>query len=271
MYSDYHLLNKIAVVTGGAGLLGKGFASTLAQHGATVALVDKSLEVATQVATDLIRDDKELNVIPFQCDISNPLEVRELVNKVIRQFSKVDILVNNAATKTDDLKSFFEPFETYKFEIWKEVMSVNIDGMFLMSQAFGNQMLKQQTKGTIIQISSVYGVVAPDSRIYKGSEYLGMEISSPAVYSVSKAAVIGLTRYLAAYWGSQDIRVNSLSPGGIYSGQNEVFEELYSSRVPMGRMGSVEELNEALLFLASEKSSYMTGQNLVIDGGLTCW
>jgi NAD(P)-dependent dehydrogenase (short-subunit alcohol dehydrogenase family) len=114
-------------------------------------------------------------------------------------------------------------------------------------------------------------MVAPDHRIYDGSNYMGVKIGSPAVYSVSKAAVIGLTRYLAAYWGAQNIRVNTLTPGGISSGQNEIFEKLYSKRVPLGRMGATEELNSALLFLASDTSSYITGQNIVVDGGLTCW
>jgi NAD(P)-dependent dehydrogenase (short-subunit alcohol dehydrogenase family) len=117
----------------------------------------------------------------------------------------------------------------------------------------------------------VYGVVAPDQRIYEGSQYLGRAINTPAVYSASKAAVIGLTRYLASYWGAQGIRVNTLTPGGVESGQNDVFSRKYSARVPLARMARADEMQSALLFLASDASSYMTGQNLVIDGGLTCW
>lgn len=193
------------------------------------------------------------------------------MRKVSNIFGKIDILHNNAATKTDSLRSFFEPFESYNLSTWREVMSVNLDGMFLMAQSVGNQILSQGSAGSIIQTASIYGVVAPDQRIYAESKYLGVEINTPAVYSASKAAVIGLTQYLAAYWGKQNIRVNSLTPGGIGSGQNNVFKFNYSNRVPMGRMGKVEELSAALLFLASDASSYVTGQNLIVDGGLTCW
>ena len=123
----------------------------------------------------------------------------------------------------------------------------------------------------LIQTASIYGVVAPDQRIYEGSHYLGRVINTPAVYSASKAAVIGLTKYLASYWGAHGIRVNTLTPGGVESGQNDVFSRKYSARVPMGRMAQADEMQSALLFLASDASSYMTGQNLIIDGGLTCW
>lgn len=271
MLTGLILQNKIALVTGGGGILGKSFSTTLAKNGATVILVEKSAEVADQAANNVLSGDALLKIIPFGCDVSKPSEVAKLIETVIERYGKIDILLNNAATKTEDLNDFIEPFETYKLETWREVMSVNIDGMFLMAQAVGNQMLKQQTRGTIIQTASIYGMVAPDHRIYDGSNYLGIKIGSPAVYSVSKAAVIGLTRYLATYWGAQNIRVNTLTPGGISSGQNETFEKLYSKRVPLGRMGATEELNSALLFLASDTSSYITGQNIVVDGGLTCW
>lgn len=265
--------DKVAIITGGGGILGKNFSSLLANCGATVLLVDKTLSIANQAAEEIKATEKNehLRIFAFECDVSQPKDVNFLVSEAVSQFGRIDILHNNAATKTDELNDFFEPFETYRLETWKNVMSVNIDGMFLMAQAVGVQMLKQETRGCIIQTASIYGVVAPDHRIYKGSQYLDREISSPAVYSASKAAVIGLSRYLAAYWGSENIRVNTLTPGGISSGQNPMFEERYSNRVPMGRMGTVEELNSAFLFLASDASSYVTGQNIVIDGGLTCW
>ncbi len=270
--NDYFdLKSKVALVTGGAGILGKNFCKTLANQGAGVALVDKTYEMAFAAAESLLKQDATLSIIPFGCDVSNPEQVSETVSKVSSAFGKIDILHNNAATKTELLTSFFKPFESYDLSTWREVMSVNLDGMFLMAQAVGNQMIKQGTPASIIQTASVYGVVAPDQRIYEGSKYLGIEINTPAVYSASKAAVIGLTQYLAAYWGKQNIRVNSLTPGGISSGQNEIFERNYSNRVPLGRMGKVEELGAALLFLASDASSYVTGQNIVVDGGLTCW
>ncbi len=150
-------------------------------------------------------------------------------------------------------------------------MSVNLDGMFLVAQAVGRRMVEQKIGGSIVQTSSIYGVVAPDQRIYEGSQYMGRPINTPAVYSTSKAGVIGLTRYLAAYWGDAGIRVNTITPGGVESGQNDEFRQRYTARVPLGRMADRRDMLGALVFLASDASSYVTGQNLIVDGGLTCW
>ena len=150
-------------------------------------------------------------------------------------------------------------------------MSVNIDGMFLVAQSVGIQMVKQDCGGSIIQTSSIYGLAAPDQRIYSGSSYLGREINTPAVYTTSKAAVIGLTNHLATYWAEKGIRVNTLTPGGVESGQNEEFKRRYSARVPLGRMAIASEMVGALIYLASDASSYVTGQNIIVDGGLNAW
>jgi NAD(P)-dependent dehydrogenase (short-subunit alcohol dehydrogenase family) len=150
-------------------------------------------------------------------------------------------------------------------------MAVNLDGMFLVAQAVGNRMIEQGTGGSIIQTSSIYGVLASDKRIYEGSLYLGRQIGNPGVYSASKAAVVGLTKYLAAYWADKGIRVNTLVPGGVESGQNETFKQKYSARVPLGRMARGEEMVGALIYLASDASSYVTGQDIVVDGGLSAW
>jgi NAD(P)-dependent dehydrogenase (short-subunit alcohol dehydrogenase family) len=190
---------------------------------------------------------------------------------VLDRFGAVHVLHNNAATKTDDLDAFFAPFETYGLAQWRKVMSVNLDGMFLVAQAVGRRMIEQGTGGSVICTASVYGMVAPDPRIYEGSNYMGLAINTPAVYSASKAGVIGLARHLAAHWAPHKIRVNVLTPGGVESGQNDAFLRRYADRVPLGRMGRAGELEGALLYLASDASSYMTGQNLVVDGGLTCW
>ena len=150
-------------------------------------------------------------------------------------------------------------------------MAVNLDGMFLIAQAVGKQMVYQDKGGSIIQTSSIYGIVAPDHRVYEGSVYLERKINTPAVYTASKAAVIGLTKYLATYWAEKGIRVNTLTPGGTQSGQNEEFQQKYSQRVPMNRMGDAKEMVGALLYLASDASTYVTGQNIIVDGGLTSW
>ena len=165
---------------------------------------------------------------------------------------------------------FFAPLEHFSDETWRDVMHVNLDAMFYLARDIGTRMAKRQS-GSIIQTASIYGVVAPDQRIYEGSEYMDMEINTPAVYSASKAGVVGLTQYLACYWAKDGVRVNTLTPGGIESGQNDIFKEKYSNRIPMGRMGQSEELVGALIYLASNASSYVTGQNLIIDGGLTAW
>ena len=205
------------------------------------------------------------------CDVTSPGEVGKMVEEVVGTLGKINVLHNNAASKSEDVVEFFASFEDYTFTQWRDIMNVNIDGMFLVAQAVGKQMLAQGKGGSIIQTASIYGVVAPDHRIYEGSEYMGVEINTPAVYATSKAAVIGLTKYLATYWAKENIRVNAITPGGVESGQNEEFQSLYSSRVPMGRMGQPSEMVAALLYLASDASSYVTGQNLIVDGGLTVW
>ena len=265
----FSLANKVVVVTGGAGLLGQVFCQALVDVGAHVAIVDLDLASAETVAKRINKSDAQ-RVIAVGSDITSPESVTQMVANVVKQLGRIDVLVNNAASKGSSLDAFFESFEDYSLKTWREVMSVNIDGLFLVAQAVGKQM-KKQGGGSIIQTSSIYGVVAPDQRIYEGSEYNGRPINTPAVYSASKSAVNGLTNYLATYLASSKIRVNSLTPGGIASGQNSEFNKKYSNRVPLGRMGEASELVGALIYLASDASSYVTGQNLIVDGGLSAW
>jgi NAD(P)-dependent dehydrogenase (short-subunit alcohol dehydrogenase family) len=266
----FSLKGKTALVTGAVGILGKTFCSALAEHGANVVVVDCCGEEAKDFA-DTLSHAHGIRTLGIACDVSRPESVTSMIKEVSMTFSSIDILHNNAATKSSNVQSFFKSFEDYDLNTWNEVMSVNINGMFLVAQAVGRQMLQQNTGGSIIQTSSIYGVVAPDQRIYQDSDYMGCTINSPAIYSVSKAAVIGLTQYLAAYWASKNIRVNCISPGGVESGQNDAFIKNYSSRVPMNRMAKRDELVGTLLYLASEASSYVTGQNIIVDGGLTVW
>jgi NAD(P)-dependent dehydrogenase (short-subunit alcohol dehydrogenase family) len=268
----FDLTGKTAVVTGGAGILGARFCGALAEHGANVTIVDLNKEAAMETRKKLITNGlpKE-QLYALDCDVSDPASVAAMVDATVERFCSIDVLLNNAASKSNDLEAFFAPFETFSLEEWRKIMSVNIDGMFLVAQAVGRQMLVQDRGGSIIQTASIYGVVAPDPRIYEGSHYLGRQINTPAVYSASKAAVIGLSLYLAAYWGEQGIRVNTLSPGGVESGQNEIFQQRYGARVPLGRMARGDEMLGAIVFLASDASSYFTGQNVVVDGGLSCW
>jgi NAD(P)-dependent dehydrogenase (short-subunit alcohol dehydrogenase family) len=262
---DPRLDGRVALLTGGGGILGTHFAAGLARAGAKVAVVDLNLDAA-KASADAAGEGAQ----PFACDVSDAASVKACVDAIIAAFGRIDILINNAATKTADPRAFFEPFETYSLDIWREVMGVNIDGMFLMAQAVGPHMIAGGG-GSIVQTASIYGLVGPDARIYEGSDYLGGAINTPAVYSASKAAVVGLTKWLATHWAAQGIRVNALVPGGVGSGQNSVFGDLYSARVPIGRMARAEEMVGPLLFLASDAASYVTGQVLAADGGWTAW
>lgn len=266
----FDLSEKTAIVTGGLGILGRRFCQGLAEFGAGVAVVDLDGGEATRYAREL---SKEFGVKTegIECDVSSSRSVETMVRTVVERFGQVHILHNNAASKSADLDAFFAPFEQYSLEEWRKVMAVNIDGMFLVAQAVGNRMIDQGTGGSIIQTSSIYGILASDKRIYEGSFYLGRQIGNPGVYSSSKAAVVGLTRFLAAHWADKGIRVNTLAPGGVESGQNETFKQRYSARVPLGRMARGEEMVGTLIYLASDASSYVTGQTLVVDGGLSVW
>ena len=225
---------------------------------------------ATVEHTPVLADLLGIPHILISCDVADPKEVNHTVASVIAQFKKIDILLNNAATKTRDLTAFFSPFGDYSLAAWREIMAVNLDGMFLMAQAVGKQMVSNRS-GSIIQTASIYSMLGPDQRIYEGSHYLGREINTPAVYTASKAGVIGLTKHLAALWGSEGVRVNALCPGGVSSGQNEEFNKKYSARVPMNRMAKEIDIVGPMLFLASDASSYVTGQVLFADGGLSAW
>jgi NAD(P)-dependent dehydrogenase (short-subunit alcohol dehydrogenase family) len=168
------------------------------------------------------------------------------------------------------LEAFFAPIEDYELTTWREVMAVNLDAMFVVAQEIGKRMVSRG-KGSIIQTASIYGIMAPDPRIYEGSYYLGREINTPPVYAASKAGVVGLSKYLATLWAPANVRVNTLVPGGVESGQNETFKQRYAARVPLGRMANAEEMVGALIYLASDASSYVTGHTLVVDGGLSAW
>lgn len=268
--NQFDLHGKVAVVTGGAGILGTHFCAGLAESGAMVAVIDLQAKKAQESAQELTERYK-IKAIGLGCDVSEPESVQAMVTEVIAEFGEINILHNNAAGKSDDLEAFFAPFEEYRLDQWRKIMSVNLDGMFLVAQAVGKQMVVQGKGGSIIQTASIYGVMAPDHRIYEGSFYLGRQINTPAVYVASKAAVIGLTKYLATYWAVHGIRVNTLTPGGTESGQNDEFKLRYSARIPMNRMAKATEMVGALLYLASDASSYVTGQNIIVDGGLHAW
>ncbi|WP_448585436.1 SDR family oxidoreductase [Thermaurantiacus sp.] len=270
-FDQFSLAGRVAIVTGGAGILGEVFCRGLSAAGARVVVADLDRVRAATLADDITATAAgDRRAIGAEVDVGDPRSVAQLVEQTEKLFGGIDILVNNAATKGSDLSAFFTETEEFTLETWREVMRVNLDGLFLMAQACGQQMLKKG-RGSIINIASIYGLVGADCRIYEGAEYLGRAINTPPVYAASKAGVIGLTRHLATHWSGRGVRVNALTPGGVESGQSDRFRQAYAARVPMGRMARRNEMLGGLLYLASDASSYVTGHNLVIDGGWTAW
>ncbi len=264
----FDLSGKTALVTGACGLLGRRFAAGLAEFGADLVLVDLDAGKSADLAADMAKRYC-VKAVGLACNVADPDAVSHMTEAAER-FASVDILLNNAASKGSSLDAFFAPVESFDLAAWREIMSVNLDGVFLVAQAVGKRMAARG-RGSVIQTASIYGLLAPDQRIYEGSDYNGRGINTPAVYTASKAGVIGLTRHLATYWAAQGVRVNTLTPGGVASGQNDEFNRRYSARIPLGRMAEADDLVGAAIFLASDASRYITGQNIVVDGGLSAW
>jgi len=271
IFDKFKLDGQVAVVTGGAGLLGKEFCRTLAEAGAAVVVADLNGSVANQVAATLKAAGYQ--AMPFEVDITDKTSVEALVATTTRTYGRLDVLVCSAAMDPKFDKSHQgqnrNTFEDYPLEAWRQALDVNLTGMFLCTQAAVKPMLAQD-HGSIITLCSTYGLVGPDQRIYQRP---GEDTQSykPIFYSVTKAGVLGLTRYLATYYAGKNIRANSLTPGGIFNDNDDTFLQNYSARAVLGRMANKDEMNGALLFLASDASSYMTGANLVVDGGWTAW
>ncbi len=265
--TSFTLQGMNILVTGAAGILGRHFCSGLVHAGAHVIAVDLHQE-GLEALVDHVGLPDSLTLV--RCDVSDEQSVVATIDRLWSDHGQIHGLLNNAASKSDSLDQFFADFESSTLANWRQVTSVNLDAAYVVAREVGGRMANVKT-GSIVQISSIYAVVGPDQRIYEGSKYLGRQISSPAVYSASKAGILGLTRFLATLWGEQGIRVNSVTPGGVSSGQNEVFENQYSERVPMKRMATERDIVGPVVFLFSEAASYITGQNLIVDGGLTAW
>jgi NAD(P)-dependent dehydrogenase (short-subunit alcohol dehydrogenase family) len=273
VFAPFDLTGRVSVVTGGLGLLGRQFCRTLAGAGSAVVIVDIDGQKTAALSEEMEKEG--YRVLGSKTDITHPAAVQSMVRSTLKTFGRLDVLVNSAA-----LDPKFDPaaqagqatplgsFEYYPVESWKQALDVNLTGMFLCCQAAVRPML-EQGRGVIINICSTYGLVGPDQRLYQRE---GRQSSfKPVYYSVTKAGVLGLTRYLAAYYAGRNIRVNALSPGGVFHGHEPEFLKAYSARTVLGRMAEPGEMNGALLFLASDASSYMTGANLVVDGGWTAW
>jgi NAD(P)-dependent dehydrogenase (short-subunit alcohol dehydrogenase family) len=264
----FSLKNRTAIVTGAIGLIGKEHCKALSEAGANVVVTDIDEIKCTEFAGTLSTES-----IGAALDVTKPESIKNLRDKILKKFGHIDILVNNAAINDmfENPKTASEQskFENYPLELWQKSVDVNLTGVFLCSQILGSEMVKKKS-GSIINIASTYGITAPDQSLYIKEDGTQSFFKPPA-YSATKGAVIMFTKYLAAYWGKDGVRVNTLTPGGVENNQDEFFIEKYSAKTPLGRMADPSDYKGALIFLASDASSYMTGANLVVDGGWTCW
>ena len=270
----FALSGRTAVITGGAGLLGERHAEALAEFGCVTVLLDTNKQKANRVADRMFRT-YGIEALAYECDITQKSVLEDVETDIIKRFGGVDILINNAAVdaKVDNEGAGipFSRLETFTLEQWNTEIAVGLTGSFLCAQVFGSQMVKKG-KGVIINISSDLGVISPDQRIYRKKGLLeeGQPVK-PVTYSVIKHGIIGLTKYLSTYWADKGVRANALCPAGVYNNQPEEFVRKISKLVPLGRMATQDEYKAAIVFLASDASSYMNGATLVIDGGRSIW
>jgi len=262
-----NLENKNIVVTGGLGLLGQSLCEELAALNANVIILD----IQNKKKINQIKNYKKLkkNFLYLKCDTSKKKDVENAKNIIVKKFKNINVLINAAAiTDAIEKKKFkLSKFENFSFEEWNKSISTNLNSLFLCSQIFGKELIKNK-KSSIINIASIYGMVGPDQNIYKNKYKKKTFFKSPS-YPTSKGAVISFTRYLAAYWGSKGLRVNSVSPGGIFNNQNKIFVKKYSNKTLLNRMANPKDISSVIIFLCSDQSSYMTGSNVVVDGGWT--
>ena len=267
----FSLEGRVAVVTGALGLLGREHCRALAKYGAHVVATDLDASGCEAFVRDLPPGAEHHAGIA--ADITRPEDVASLKDRIMARFGRVDVLVNNAAVddkfSSDASAAELSKFENYPLELFKRSLDANVVGTFLCSQVLGTEMAKAG-RGSIVNVASTYGVVAPDQAIYRRPDG-SQRFWKSAAYPTTKGAVLSFTRFLATYWASRGVRVNALSPGGVENAQDRHFVDAYSARTPLGRMAKPTDYAGALVFLASDASGYMTGGNLVVDGGWTAW
>ena len=275
MKDIFSLKDKIAVITGGSGFLGSGFALTLSNIGAIPIVLDKNKN-SLQLLEKKFKK-KKLKGFFLLVDLDDENKVNVAIDLIIKKYRKIDCLINAAGfTGQAMLKTnvnFFEKFEKYNFQLWQSSLNGNLSSVFLVTKSVAKHMIKRK-KGSIVNIASDVGIISPDHRIYEPNKkfnYKGVSFNTPISYSVAKSGIISMTRYLATYWAKKGIRVNCISPAGVYKKHNKKFVEQLSQRIPIGRMAKSYELNGAIIYLCSNASSFVTGHNLVVDGGRTIW
>jgi NAD(P)-dependent dehydrogenase (short-subunit alcohol dehydrogenase family) len=269
----FSLKERVAVITGGAGLLGTKHAEAIAEAGGNPVLID--LAAANPSArADAISEQYKVPCLGLAGDITDLAQVEKMRDTVLERFGRIDILINNAANNPKMERQegkAFSRLEDFPIEIWEADLRVGLMGAFLCSRVFGAEMARRKS-GVILNIASDLAVIAPDQRLYREPGLPENEQPvKPVTYSVVKSGLVGLTRYLATYWKDAGIRANAISPGGVYNGQPDDFVGRLSQLIPLGRMAHADEYKGAILFLCSDASSYMTGANLIVDGGRSCW
>ncbi len=262
----FDVSREIVLITGVAGQLGGEYAQAFLERGARVV----GLDIRSSAGSDALSAQYPANYLFCVADVTEKASLQKALNEVVSKFGTPTVLINNAAIDSPPSAPPEEngPFEDYPEASWDKVIDVNLKGVYLCCQVFGAAMAKV-CNGSIINIASIYGVVSPDQNLYEYRRKRGEVFYKPVAYSASKSGILNLTRYLAVYWAKKNVRVNSLTIAGVFSNQEQVFLDDYCGRIPIGRMANVSEYNGSVLFLASEASRYMTGANLVIDGGWT--
>lgn len=266
----FDLEGRVAAVTGGAGMLGREHALALFETGATVALLDVDGQGLAD-AVEQVTGESRGNALAIEVDITDQGAVRAAFAELVARAGRIDVLVNNAAIDPKVESPALSRLESFPVEQWERELAVGLTGAFHCSREAGGWMAGHDG-GAIVNVASDLAVIAPDQRLYRQEGLAEAEQPvKPVTYSVIKSGLLGLTRYLATYWADRGVRVNAISPGGVQAGQPEEFVARLSDRIPMGRMARHDEYRSAIQFLSSDASSYMTGQNLVLDGGRTVW
>lgn len=259
MKSKFNLDNKVVIITGGAGLLGKAFAKSIIELGGISIIADVNEKLGNSIKIELSKELNSNRIDSVKVDISSEASVKNMIRYVLKKYKKIDALVNNAYPRN---KNYGRKFEDVEYDDFCENVNMHLGGYFLITKEISKVMTKQNY-GNIINIASIYGFSAPRFEIYEGTD-----MTVPIEYSTIKGAIISITRYLASYLGGYNIRVNSISPGGVYNNQPKEFVKEYSNKVPLGkRMARTDDLTGVLIFLLSDSSGYITGQNIVVDGG----